>query len=580
MKGPGRALVLGDDTRSFLAIVRSLGRAGVEVHVAPADFGSPALASRYVAAVHRLPPYLDIDGGAEWCDQVTALLRREGFDLVIPCDERTILPFDRFREHFAGLARLALPDAAALAVLFDKEKTRELAAACQVPLAPGRRVRPADNAASLIGEFGLPLVLKPAQSFRLGALHARARVEIYQYAAALTAALGDDSGVIKLAEGYFAGQGAGVSILASRGRVLQAFQHARARERGGAGFYRVSRPLAADLLAAVERMAAAVALTGIAMFEFKIAQPSGQWILLEVNARPWGSMPLAVALGVDFPMRWYRLLVAGEETPSVAYRAGIFGRNLMPDARQILAEARERRRHPIAMVRHLAGAAGEFGRLLVGREHLDVLVVDDPRPGLREFWQEGKGAAARLLQHWPGIRRWLAARDLRTVRTVMQRSRSGATILIMVCQGNICRSPVAAELLRRQLAGRVPNLAVVAAGILPREGAASPQAARTAAEQLGVDLRSHRSQFFSEQMAAEAGLVVVFDQRNRVDILARYPGLLRRTVMLGSFLGTPHSTLEIGDPDGGNLATFERTYAVIARAVNALAGFIEQSQPL
>ena len=52
----GKVLVLGDDTRSFLATVRSLGRQGVAVHVAPANFRSPALLSRYIAAVPDQPP--------------------------------------------------------------------------------------------------------------------------------------------------------------------------------------------------------------------------------------------------------------------------------------------------------------------------------------------------------------------------------------------------------------------------------------------------------------------------------------------------------------------------------------------
>ena len=53
----GRVLVLGSDTRSFLAVVRSLGRAGIEVHVAWCPADAPALGSRYVHTVHSLPPY-------------------------------------------------------------------------------------------------------------------------------------------------------------------------------------------------------------------------------------------------------------------------------------------------------------------------------------------------------------------------------------------------------------------------------------------------------------------------------------------------------------------------------------------
>jgi protein-tyrosine-phosphatase len=44
--------------------------------------------------------------------------------------------------------------------------------------------------------------------------------------------------------------------------------------------------------------------------------------------------------------------------------------------------------------------------------------------------------------------------------------------------------------------------------------------------------------------------------------------------MLGSFLESSEGPREIADPDGGDLATFERTYARIATAVSALAAVI------
>ena len=72
MSGRAKVLVIGDDTRSFLSTVRSLGRQGIEVHAAPFDFRSPALASRYIRATHFLPYYLD--GGLEWLDAMRRLL--------------------------------------------------------------------------------------------------------------------------------------------------------------------------------------------------------------------------------------------------------------------------------------------------------------------------------------------------------------------------------------------------------------------------------------------------------------------------------------------------------------------------
>ena len=572
MRSQGKALVLGDDTRSFLAIVRSLGRAGIEVHAAPADFTAPALRSKYITAAHRLPPYLG--DGAEWCAGVTELLRCQAFDLVIPCDERTLLPFDRHRAAFKDLARLAIPSPESIEILFDKQRTRDLAASLDVPVARGRLVGPDDDAAALIAEFGLPLVIKPCASFRLEALYTRGRAEICETAAELDAALARRGGSPHLIEAYFPGHGAGVSILAHRGRVLQAFQHARARERGGAGFYRVSAPLSPDLLAAVERMAGALRFTGVAMVEFKIDPRTGGWILLEVNARPWGSMPLPLALGVNFPSLWYRLLVAGEERPPRAYRPGVYARNLLPDARQILAEARDLRRTPAAMVVHLLAAGAQFGRLALGREHLDVLVADDPAPGFSELSQAASGIAARLVERVPGSRLALSRREQGRVRRLMRQSRGGTASIAMLCRGNICRSPLAAELLRRHLSGRFPQLRILAAGLMPREGVASAPVAVAAARNLGVDLAAHRSVHFSERDAAETTLAVIFDERNRDDLSARYPALAERTVMLGSFLESSEGPREIADPDGGDLATFERTYARIATAVSALAAVI------
>ena len=185
-----------------------------------------------------------------------------------------------------------------------------------------------------------------------------------------------------------------MSVLASKGRVLQAFEHHRVRELAGASFYRISAPLTPELARACEAIVAAVPYTGVAMFEFK-RNDSGGWILLEVNARPWGSMPLPLALGVDFPYRWYRLLTAGEETPAVEYRTGVYGRNLMPDLYSLEGRGRRARGWGrSARPGSWRGAAWSCCGWLTGREVHDVLVRDDPRPGLAELREAGAASVA------------------------------------------------------------------------------------------------------------------------------------------------------------------------------------------
>src|SRR5947209_11001108 len=181
-RGPERVLVFGDDMRIFLAVVRSLGRAGKEVHAAPFNWHAPALRSKYVAEVHRFPRYSDAP--AAWRASVLKVLGARAFDLVVPCCDRAILPLPVHRQDFAG-TRIAIPGPEAIELLFDKERTRELCGELEIPVARGARLGAADEAQTLAETFGLPLVVKPRQSYRLDRLEAWGKVWIVEHQAEL-----------------------------------------------------------------------------------------------------------------------------------------------------------------------------------------------------------------------------------------------------------------------------------------------------------------------------------------------------------------------------------------------------------
>ena len=379
-----KVLVLGDDTRSFLAIVRSLGRRQIEVHAAPANFASLALRSRYIARIHYLPYWMA--DGTEWLQATEKLLRDEAFDLVIPCNETTLLPIQRNRARLEQFACLAIPDDHSIDVLFDKHNTRELARSLGINVSAGRLPRPDDTAENVLAELGTPVVVKPRKSYSVDELQLRAKVLIIHSADELRPLLPLLDPDHFVYESFFPGRGAGVSVLASRGKLLQAFEHHRQRESGSGGsFYRMSAPLTPELEKCCADMVAALGYTGVAMFEFRLGDNDGGWVLLEVNARPWGSMPLPVGLGVDFPYRWYMLLAEGVETPPVSYRTGIYGRNLIPDLWSILSDARQIRARGGGLVGFTGTRASELARVFTRREMHDVLVGDDLRPGLLEL---------------------------------------------------------------------------------------------------------------------------------------------------------------------------------------------------
>jgi len=570
MSGREKVLVIGDDTRSFLATVRSLGRQGIEVHVAPFDFTSPALASRYIRATHFLPYYLD--GGQAWLDAITSLLTEHRFALVIPCDERGLLPLCLHREILGALSPLAIPSPTALDTFFDKVKTRELAESVDVPVAPGRMLKVRDTVDSIAADIGLPVVIKQPMSYALPELYVRTSTRIIQDREALAKWLASHETGSEpiLLEQMFPGFGLGVSVLCNRGEILQAFEHHRAHELDGSSYYRKSAPLDAERLAAVARMAKASDYTGLAMFEFKVDPATNRWILIEVNARPWGSLPLPVSIGVDFPYRLYRLLAHGEPTPPHDYPAGRYCRNFLLDMYQAKSGAGLLLHRPGRLLSHCTAWAWSFHRILLGREHHDTLVMDDKGPGLAEL-RELVGARLPTRRVRDGQATGLASR-------LTQLMGGGNMVdVLFVCQGNINRSSYA-ELKSAQLMGS-ERLRFSSAGMLPRNRRSSPTVAIAAAAQHGVDMSGHRSRHAGADLLAAASMIIVFDEINLRSIQKRYPALRNRVFLLGEMDADAAVELEIHDPEGKTEATFLATYRRIDACLTALARTIAPRTP-
>lgn len=393
--GQRKVLVFGEDMRIFLSVVRSLGRAGHEVHAAPTA-KSPALRSRYISVTHWLPRYADNPG--LWVRAVKTLLERERFAAVFPnCDDSTLLPFHLHREEFAGF-NIALPNENSMQVLFDKAATRQLCQKLGIRVAPGRVLTRDDTSDDLISSFGLPVVIKPRRSVSLDQIGEFEKVGILESRDQLDEALrGLREPERYLAEGYFAGAGGGVSVLAQSGEILESFQHRRLREAtGGVSSYRISEAVALPLLEACEKICRATRFTGVCMFEFRRNQQSGAWVLIETNARFWGSLSLPVAVGVDFPADLFTLMVDGSRPSPTAYVLGVRSRNLILDGKNCLTSAYRS---------GLAGIPRALWDLLnfiahpvlcvAGREVSDSFVADDPMPGLAEFADLGPELARR-----------------------------------------------------------------------------------------------------------------------------------------------------------------------------------------
>ena len=205
-----------------------------------------------------------------------------------------------------------------------------------------------------------------------------------------------------------------------------------------------------------------------------------------------------------------------------------------------------------------------------------MFVLDDPAPGWHELLGKFPECSIKYFSKLLGFADRQRRLDQLALRDAIKHAKERGHEIAFVCQGNICRSPVAAALLEREI-DRGTGIHVRSFGNLPRVGASSPPNAIVAARSWDIDLETHRSRHFSREAAEKASLIVIFDETNRKWIEERYPTLKVPVVMLGSFLSSTRAEPIIADPDGSDVTRFERIYGAIANAVGGMAQQIREA---
>lgn len=388
--GRSRTVLVTDTGRgSAVAIIRSLGRKGWRVVAADADRWSPGFRSRYASARVLYPnPVADPEAMIE---TLLAAVGHHCVDLLIAVTDEVLLPLAQARQRFDALCRLALPPDRAIAVASDKLATLRLAEALGIPTPRMAVVSTPDQSVAAAAGMGWPIVVKPQRSrvYQEGSPTAALAVAYARDEAELATAVARLEGRCDaLLQEYWAGEGHGVELLADAGRVVAAFQHRRIREvplTGGASAFRESVPLDPQLYEYAARLLADLDWTGLAMVEFKVGDGGAR--LMEMNGRIWGSLPLAVQSGVDFPHR-LAALTMGDPDSGVArppgYRLGVRGHNLELELTWIASVLAKSRRGPVRMPpRRQAFVA--LADLLDPRTRFDLQSREDPGPGLAEL---------------------------------------------------------------------------------------------------------------------------------------------------------------------------------------------------
>ena len=133
--------------------------------------------------------------------------------------------------------------------------------------------------------------------------------------------------------------------------------------------------------------------------------------------------------------------------------------------------------------------------------------------------------------------------------------------ILVVCDGNICRSPTAAAI----LASHLPDRDVSSAGLIGLIDQDMDAMAREVASSHGVNCPPHRGRRLDKAMCREADLILVMERRQRDEVMKLFPGSSGKVFLLSHWCGGD----DIPDPYRRDRTTFEHVYESMNRAVAA-----------
>lgn len=127
--------------------------------------------------------------------------------------------------------------------------------------------------------------------------------------------------------------------------------------------------------------------------------------------------------------------------------------------------------------------------------------------------------------------------------------------ILFVCTGNLCRSPMAAGLLRARLQadGQGDEYQVLSAGTWTVDGKLASHYARLVMADRGIDISDHRTREISADLVDAADLILVMTRAHRESLVAEFPEAASRIYLLSEMIG---KTYDIADPYASSLACY------------------------
>lgn len=160
-----------------------------------------------------------------------------------------------------------------------------------------------------------------------------------------------------------------------------------------------------------------------------------------------------------------------------------------------------------------------------------------------------------------------------TTKTISFRERlkNRKRLILFICTGNTCRSPMAAGYFRKLLdENEIKNVEVRSAGVMTITGLLASQEAIQVMENEGVDLRKHRSTQLTPELIHKASLILAMTPFHRQTALRMSEEAKDKTCLFKEFAKSDLKNVQIADPMGCTLEVFKKCFKEIKAACDKL----------
>ena len=317
---PTPILLTDDAFYSVLAAARALRAAGYAPWLAVYESGTYAARSRATAGTVPVPnPSLDSEG---FVRELATAATKLSAAAVLPTAEHDLIILAGRDADFAGIP-LGTPSPESVELATDKALLPKLAAGAGLRTPPTKKVDRGDIEG--LRTFGLPAIIKPLRSrIRHPDGTMSPRSSYYLSSEQVQVAPDKFPDEESLVQQYISGTLYSVSGVSWAGELICALHQESIRiwpERAGGSAYAITTPPDVKLEQGVSRLLQAIGWSGPFQAQF-LRSPDGEYYLIDLNPRIYGSLALAVGAGLNLPAIWVNLLL-GRRPQVNGYRVGV-----------------------------------------------------------------------------------------------------------------------------------------------------------------------------------------------------------------------------------------------------------------